>query len=212
MNNTNYRSHIAPTWCPGCHNFLVFAALQNVFNELDIDPSKTVINYDIGCAGNMADFLKTYGVHTLHGRAIAVAMGEKIANPKLTVCVVGGDGGLYGEGLNHLITAARANLNIKVFVSNNFLYSLTTGQTSPTTPKGAHTKSTPTGNINEAINPVKLLKTINPNIFVKSVDSRNLPLLTKNIKEAMEFEGFALVDMVQECIAFGKQLKTVQKK
>jgi len=208
----NYRSKITPTWCPGCHNYLVFAALQTAFTQLNLDPSKTIVNHDIGCAGNMADFLKTYGVHTLHGRAIAVAMGEKYANPNLTVCVVGGDGGLYGEGLNHLIAAARANLNIKVFVSNNFLYSLTTGQTSPTTPKGAHTKSTPTGNINEAINPIKLLKTINPKVFAKSVDCKDIPSLNKTIKEALEFEGFALVDMIQECVAFGKQLKTDQKK
>jgi 2-oxoglutarate/2-oxoacid ferredoxin oxidoreductase subunit beta len=209
---TNYRSNITPTWCPGCHNFIVFATIQNVFNELNLDPAKTIINHDIGCAGNMADFLTTYGVHTLHGRSVAVAMGEKYANPELTVCVVGGDGGLYGEGLNHIIAAARANLNIKVFVSNNFLYSLTTGQTSPTTPKGAHTKSTPTGNINEAIDPIKLLKTINPKIFAKSVDCKDIPSLNKTLKEAMEFEGFALVDMIQECVAFGKQLKTIQKK
>jgi len=165
------------------------------------------MNYDIGCAGNMADFFKTYGAHTLHGRSISTAMGEKLVNPNLTVCVVGGDGGIYGEGLNHLISAARANINIKVFVSNNFLYSLTTGQTSPTTPKGAHTKSTPTGNINEPINPVNLIKTINPNVFIESVDVKDIPKLNDTIKRALESPGFALVDITQECVAFGKQLK-----
>lgn len=206
--NINYRSSITPTFCPGCHNFLVFSAMQSAFNALEIQTSNIVINYDIGCIGNMADFFKTYGVHTLHGRSIPVAMGQKIANPKLVVCVVGGDGGLYGEGLNHLIAAARANSDINVFVSNNFLYSLTTGQTSPTTPKGSHTKSTPLGNINEPIDPVKLLKAVNPNIFVRSVDAKNITEVSKSFKEAIEFKGFALVETIQECVAFGKQLKS----
>jgi 2-oxoglutarate ferredoxin oxidoreductase subunit beta len=208
MANRNYRSKITPTWCPGCHNFLVFSAIQSAFNTIDLKPSDVVMNYDIGCAGNMADFLRTYGVHTLHGRSIATAMGEKIANPNLVICVVGGDGGIYGEGLNHLVAAARANIDIKVFVSNNFLYSLTTGQTSPTTPKGARTKSTPLGNVNEPINVINLLKAVNPNIFVKSVDVKNIAEVTKNFKEALEFKGFALVETLQECLAFGKQLKS----
>lgn len=203
----NYRSNVTPTWCPGCHNYLVYAALQKNFINLKLDLNTLVINYDIGCAGNMADFLKTYGVHTLHGRSISTAMGEKIVNPKLTVCVIGGDGGIYGEGLNHLISAARSGIGIKVFVSNNFLYSLTTGQTSPTTPKGAHTKSTPTGNINEPIDPVKLIKTVNHNIFVESVDAKDIPKLNDTVKRALEFPSFALVDIIQECVAFGKQLK-----
>jgi 2-oxoglutarate ferredoxin oxidoreductase subunit beta len=156
----------------------------------------------------MADFLKTYATHTLHGRSIPMAMGEKIANPKLTVCVVGGDGGIYGEGLNHLIAAARLNIDITVFVSNNYLYSLTTGQTSPTTPKGAHTKSTPFGNLNEPIDVVKLLKTINPAVFVRSVDAKDIKEVNKNFKEALEFKGFSLVETRQECVAFGKQLKS----
>ncbi|MDD2482792.1 MAG: thiamine pyrophosphate-dependent enzyme [Candidatus Shapirobacteria bacterium] len=204
----NYRSKINPTWCPGCHNFLVFSAVQAAFNALELKPSDLVINYDIGCVGNMADFFKTYGVHTLHGRAIAVAMGEKMINPNLTVCVFGGDGGTYGEGLNHLIAAARANINITVFVSNNFLYSLTTGQTSPTTPKGSRTKSTPLGNPSEPVNIVELLKAVNPHVFVKSVDAKNIAEVTKNFKEALEFKGFALVETLQECVAFGKQLKS----
>jgi 2-oxoglutarate/2-oxoacid ferredoxin oxidoreductase subunit beta len=204
----NYRSQITPTFCPGCHNFLLYSAIQSAFNTLELKTSDIVMNYDIGCVGNMADFLKTYGVHTLHGRSIAVAMGEKMINPNLIVCAVGGDGGLYGEGLNHLIAAARANIDINVFVANNFLYSLTTGQTSPTTPKGSRTKSTPLGNINEAINIKKLLKSINSNVFVKTVEAKNISELSKNIKEAIEFKGFSLVEVIQECVAFGKQLKS----
>ena len=204
----NYRSNITPTWCPGCHNYLVFAALQKVFTDLKVNPNNLVMSYDIGCAGNMADFFKTYGIHTLHGRSVATATGVKLANPKLTVAVIGGDGGIYGEGLNHLVAAARANVPIKVIVSNNFLYSLTTGQTSPTTPLGTHTKSTPTGNVNQPIDPIKLIKSVNPDIFAKSVDAKDIPKLTETIKQAFKFPGFALVDDIQECVAFGKQLKS----
>ncbi len=207
-NLNNYRSTVTPTWCPGCYNYMVFAGLQAAFSALNIPKHKLVINYDIGCAGNMADFLNTYGAHTLHGRSICMAMGEKLVNPDLTVCVIGGDGGIYGEGLNHLIAAARANTDIKVFVSNNYLYSLTTGQTSPTTPKGSKTKSTPNGNLNEPIDAIKLIENINPHVFAKRVDGRNPLELNKSIKEAMEFKGFALIDIAQECIAFGKQLKS----
>lgn len=203
----NYRSSIVPTFCPGCNNFLVYSALQSAFSALNLKSSDIVMNYDIGCVGNMADFFKTYGVHTLHGRSTAVAMGEKLINPSLTVCVIGGDGGLYGEGLNHLVAAARANIDIKVFVSNNFLYSLTTGQTSPTTPKGSRTKSTPLGNVNEPVNIVNLLKAVNPNIFIRSIDIKNIAEVNQAFKEAIEFKGFALVETLQECVAFGKQLR-----
>lgn len=203
----NYRSSITPTFCPGCNNFILFSAIQTAFNSLNLKSSDIVMNYDIGCVGNMADFFKTYGVHSLHGRSTAVAMGEKLINPNLTVCVVGGDGGLYGEGLNHLIAAARANIDINVFVSNNFLYSLTTGQTSPTTPKGARTKSTPLGNVNEPVNIINLLKTVNPHVYLKSVDVKNIAQVNQAIKEGIEFKGFALIETIQECVAFGKQLK-----
>lgn len=205
---TNYRSNIAPTFCPGCHNYLVFAAMQTAFNDLKIKTSDLVINFDIGCVGNMADFFKVYGVHTLHGRSIAMAMGEKLTDPNLTVCAIGGDGGIYGEGLNHLIAAARANINITVFVSNNYLYSLTTGQTSPTTPKGSRTKSTPLGNPNEPVDLIKLMNAINPNIFVRSIDAKDLQSVTQAFKDALLFKGFSIVETRQECVAFGKQLKS----
>jgi len=203
----NYKSSITPTWCPGCNNFLVYSALQNAFNSLNLTPHNIFIAYDIGCAGNMADFLKTYAAHTLHGRSPAFAMGVKLVNPGLTVCVVGGDGGIYGEGLNHLVAAARMDIDITIFVSNNYLYSLTTGQTSPTTPKGAKTKSTPLGTPNEPINPVRLLKSVNQNVFVESIGVTDLPKLTQTIKSAIEHKGFSLVDIAQDCLAFGKQLK-----
>jgi 2-oxoglutarate ferredoxin oxidoreductase subunit beta len=133
-------------------------------------------------------------------------MAVKLVNPKLTVCVYGGDGGTYGEGLNHLIAAARANSDIKIIVANNALYSLTTGQTSPTTPKNAKTKSTPFGNLNVPIDPIKLIKTINPAVFAQSVPSSDIAGVEKAFKEGFAHKGFVLIDITQSCVAFGKQL------
>ena len=207
MNNSNnYRTKIMPTWCPGCPNFLLFSQIQKAALNNNIPSHNLTFCYDIGCSGNIADFLHCYGLHGLHGRSIPAAMAIKIVNPKLTVCVYGGDGGTYGEGLNHLIAAARANSDIKIIVSNNSLYSLTTGQTSPTTPKNAKTKSTPFGNPNIPIDPIKLIKTINPDIFAKSIPSSDIAQIEKAFNEMFAHKGFALLDITQTCLAFGKQL------
>jgi 2-oxoglutarate ferredoxin oxidoreductase subunit beta len=204
----DYTTKITPTWCPGCQNYLLLAALKNAFVSLNIPSKNLVMAYDIGCNGNMADFIKSYGIHTLHGRAVPTAMGVKIINPKLTVVVIAGDGGAYGEGLNHLIAAARSNIDIKVFVANNFLYSLTTGQTSPTTPKGASTKSTPLGNPNQPINPLKLISDIDPKLWVKNVTATDVKSLNQSVLESFKHSGFTLLDIHQQCVAFGKQLNS----
>ena len=187
----NLRSSIIPTWCPGCHDFVIYAGIQQALTGLDLPLEKIVIVYDIGCIGNMADFFNTYGIHSLHGRCIPTAIGVKLANPDLTVIVIGGDGGVYGEGLNHLISAARLNIKITVLVANNHLYSLTTGQASPTTPKGSKTKSTPGGDPFLALDPIPLLKTVNPNVFAKHVDCKNPVEVVATLKEAITNPGFA---------------------
>jgi len=205
---SNYQTGKIPTWCPGCGNFLLLAGLRECFAKRNLPSEKIVITYDIGCAGNMADFIKTYGVHTLHGRVIPVAMGIKFCNPRLTVISIGGDGGVYGEGLNHLVAAVRADIDIKVFVSNNFLYSLTTGQASPTTPWGSQTKSTPQGTDLVPIDAIALVKKINPKVWAKVATNKKPKDLFEKVKEAMKHKGFALLDIRQDCLAFGKQLKT----
>ncbi len=206
--SNNYRSGKMPTWCPGCHNFLAFAQIQRVLAANNIESHNLVFCYDIGCSGNMADFLSPYGFHTLHGRATSTAMGIKMANPNLTVCVYGGDGGTYGEGLNHLVAAARANIDIKVIVSNNYLYSLTTGQTSPTTPQCAKTKSTPVGNPNLPLDPIKLIKSVNPDVFAQNVSATDAPALSKAFDDLFAHKGFGLLDISMFCFAFGKQLSS----
>lgn len=206
--NDNLKSTITPTWCPGCHDFIMYLGVEQALKQLDIPKEKIVIVYDIGCMGNMADFFKTYALHGLHGRCVPTAVGIKIANPELTVIAIGGDGGLYGEGLNHLISYARSNVDISVFVANNLLYSLTTGQASPTTPKGSVTKSTPLGVIGVPIDPVPLLNTVNPEVKAVSVDGHNPPEVITAFKESILHPGFSLVDCRQICMTFGKQLSS----
>lgn len=200
------KSPIIPTWCPGCQDYLLYGAITQAINQLNIPKENIVLVFDIGCVGNMADFFNTYGIHSLHGRCIPTAIGIKIANPKLTVFAIGGDGGIYGEGLNHLLAGARGNFDITVIVANNQLYSLTTGQASPTTPKGSKTKSTPTGVIYQPIDGVPLVNQVNPNCHARKVDSRDPSIMATAIKDAVMAPGFSMLDFPQICVTFGKQI------
>jgi 2-oxoglutarate ferredoxin oxidoreductase subunit beta len=202
----NLKSGVVPTWCPGCHDYILYMGVEQAVKSLSVPKENIVIVYDIGCMGNMADYLKTYAVHSLHGRCVPTAVGIKLANPELTVIAVGGDGGIYGEGLNHLLSYTRSNVDITVLVANNLLYSLTTGQASPTTPKGLKTKSTPLGTINVPIDPVSLLKTANPDVDVVSVDGHAPMEVVAAVKAAIAHPGFSLVDVRQICMTFDKQL------
>jgi len=197
-----YKTKRVPTWCGGCGDFIIWTNLQRIFSDKKLDPAKIVICYDIGCSGNMADFLNTYGVHTLHGRVVPLAAGVKMYRPDLLVIAIGGDGGIYGEGLNHLITSARKNVGVKVMCCNNLLYSLTTGQASPTTPKGAKTKSTPFGSEAIALDPVKLIKDTNSKVWVDSANTKKADELLAKMRKAIDFNGFSFLDIDQTCVTF----------
>src|SRR5579872_7307801 len=145
-----------PDWCPGCGDFGVLAALQKALVELQIPTHRTVTISGIGCSSNLPGYINTYGMHTLHGRALAVATGAQMANHSLKVIVTGGDGDGYGIGANHLLHAMRRNVDLTYIVMDNQIYGLTTGQTSPTSIKGMKTKSTPHGSVENAINPMPL--------------------------------------------------------
>src|SRR5256712_10329633 len=138
-----YKSEIKPTWCPGCGDFAVLRALQMSIHALQLEPWNVVIVSGIGCSIHLPQFLSTYGFHAIHGRALPVAEGVKLANPDLQVIVTGGDGDGYGIGVGHFIHAMRRNIDITYLVMNNQIYGLTTGQASPTSEKGMKTKSTP---------------------------------------------------------------------
>lgn len=200
----DFNTKLFPTWCPGCGNFGVWAALKNALSEQGLSPDEAMLVYDIGCSGNMADFLNPYGIHALHGRAIPTAVGAHLAHHKFPVLVIGGDGGIYGEGAEHLIKAVRANFNITVLVHNNGLYSLTTGQSSPTTEKGKKTKTTPLGVIDLSFEPLKTA-IMHQAGYVARGYALDIPHLTKLIIAGMKHPGFALIDVLQPCLTFDEE-------
>ncbi|MBI4375952.1 MAG: 2-oxoacid ferredoxin oxidoreductase, partial [Elusimicrobia bacterium] len=157
----------------------------------------------IGCSSNLPGFFASYGLHTLHGRAVAVASGAKLANPELTVIVTGGDGDGYGIGLGHFVHAMRRNLDLTYVVMDNQIYGLTTGQASPTTDLGVKTKSTPEGGIEHPLNPVALAL-ISGATFVARAFSGDPNHMAEVFKRAIRHKGFSLVDCFSPCVTYNK--------
>ncbi|MCX6816359.1 MAG: thiamine pyrophosphate-dependent enzyme [Candidatus Beckwithbacteria bacterium] len=201
--NLQRTTKVTPTWCPGCGNYAIFGAIKTALDELNLTLNDAVFTYDVGCSGNMADFLNVKGFHGLHGRAIPVAAGIKLANYDLKVFSVIGDGGCFGEGIGHFIEACRANHDLVVISHDNFLYSLTTGQKSPTTPQGTVTPSTPRGAIEAAFNPIANAL-VNHATFVGRGFAGNISHLTKLLVAATKHIGFSFVDVLQPCPTFNK--------
>src|SRR5215475_2901445 len=152
----DYKSKVDPDWCPGCGDFGVLTALKQALVELNLHPHNIVTISGIGCSSNLPGYISTYGMHTLHGRALAVATGVKQANHELTVIVTGGDGDGFGIGGNHFMHTMRRNVDLLYIVMDNQIYGLTTGQTSPTSRVGMKTKSMPFGNIEAPVNPISM--------------------------------------------------------
>lgn len=203
MKPEELNTSVFPTWCPGCGDYGIWAALKKALSKLDTPIENVVIVYGIGCSGNMASFLKVYGVHGLHGRAIPVAEGIKLANKKLKVIVVGGDGDLLGEGVAHLVAASRSNPDITVILHNNQIYGLTTGQSSPTSLKGSKSKTYPMGTPDEPLNPVQLSLTLGASQVMRGF-AGDIEHLTTLISDAINHEGFSLVEVLQPCVTFNK--------
>ena len=202
---TTRTTKINPTWCPGCGNFGILGSINQALDQLNISPHQQAFVYDVGCSSNMADFAYGYGFHSLHGRALPIAAGIKLANPKIPVFAIIGDGGCFGEGLGHFISLARGNHDIVVLSHDNFRYSLTTGQMSPTTKKGTVTPSTPNGSIEEAFNPIANA-IINHATFVARGFSGNIPHLTALIAAAIKHRGFSFIDILQPCVTYNKNM------
>lgn len=196
-------SPMQPTWCPGCGNFSILTALKQALVELGL-MEEVVIVFGIGCSGNTADFIKCYGLHGLHGRGMANAIGIKLANHKQKVIMIGGDGDIYGEGLNHLVAACRGNHDITTLVFNNHRYSLTTGQSSPTSAQGTVSKSTPQGLIETPLLALNIAIG-NGAGFVARAYAGKLKQMVELIKAGILYEGFSLIDVQQPCPSFNKE-------
>jgi 2-oxoglutarate ferredoxin oxidoreductase subunit beta len=193
------------TWCPGCPNNQILVAFRQAVSELaaenKIKTENIIATAGIGCHGKIAEYLNLNTYTSLHGRAIASSEGVKIANPNLTVVAFVGDGDAYAEGLEHLIHAARRNSDIKVFVHDNQMFALTTGQTTPTSPKGTKGKSTPSGSIEEPFEPLGLMLAAGAS-FIARTFAAEIQKTKEIMKAAMLHKGFAFVDIIQPCITF----------
>ena len=152
----DFKPEVEPDWCPGCGDFGVLNGLFQACADLQLEPSNIMVVSGIGCSSNLPGFFRSYGVHSIHGRAIPFATGCKLANTEMTVIATGGDGDGYGIGLNHFIQAMRRNIDVTYIVMNNEIYGLTTGQVSPTSETGMLTKTTPQGNLEGMLNPLAL--------------------------------------------------------
>ena len=194
-----------PDWCPGCGDFGILIALKGAFAKLNIPSHETVVVSGIGCSGKLPHFIKTYGYEGLHGRSLPAATGVHLANNKLTVVDVGGDGDGYGIGMGHFIHTMRRNMDICYLVHDNEIYGLTTGQTSPTTKQGVKTKSTPHGVPEKEINPLMMSLAAGAT-FVARGFSGDIPYLTDLIAQGIAHRGTAHIDIFQPCVTYRKDL------
>lgn len=198
-----YVGPVDPDWCPGCGDFGVLKSVRSAAAKLSIAPKDLLIVSGIGCSSNLPGYVHAYGVHSLHGRAVPVATGARLANTDLNVVITGGDGDGYGIGLGHFIHAMRRNLNLTYVVMNNQIYGLTTGQASPTTMKEMRTKSTPEGNLEIPINPIALAL-VSGATYVGRAFSGDPKHMTQSIADAISHKGFSLVDVFSPCVTFNK--------
>ena len=191
----NYLPHI---WCPGCGNGIILNVFIHAFAKLHLNQDHTVVVSGIGCSGRITQYLNFDTIHTLHGRAIPLAIGIKLSRPELNVVVFTGDGDSIAIGGNHLIHAARRNINITVIIINNMTYGMTGGQYSPTTPEQSKTKTSPYGSIEPNIDISKLVISAGAT-FVAKYTTYHIKELEKGMIEAIIHEGFSLIEVVSTC-------------
>lgn len=192
------------TWCPGCGNFSIQHTLKDILAGMEKEGrslDEVVLVTGIGCHAKIADYLNINSVYTLHGRTIPVATGLKLANPDLTVICCAGDGDAYAEGLDHLIFAAKRNIDLTMIVHNNRVYGLTTGQYTPTSPLGFKGKSTPAGTAEYPFNPLELMLASGATYIARGY-TRKMPQLGELIRQGIAHKGFAFIDVLQICASF----------
>ncbi|MCS0602907.1 2-oxoacid:ferredoxin oxidoreductase subunit beta [Streptomyces sp. LP11] len=188
-------------WCPGCGDYAILAAVQSFMPELRLARENTVFVSGIGCSSRFPYYMNTYGMHSIHGRAPAIATGLAASRPDLSVWVVTGDGDALSIGGNHLIHALRRNVNLKILLFNNRIYGLTKGQYSPTSETGKVTKSTPMGSLDAPFNPVSLAIGAEASFVARTIDS-DRKHLTETLRAAAAHPGTALIEIYQNCNIF----------
>jgi len=199
----NLQTRQNPSWCPGCGDYGIQAAVKMAITALNIPQEDVVISTGIGCGSKINQWIETYGFAGLHGRSLPVAMGIKLSNPKLTVLDIGGDGDGYGIGMGHFMAMTRRNIDMTYIVQDNQIYGLTLGQYSPTSKKGTKSPSSPFGGIENPVNPITLALS-GQATFVARGWAGDVMHLNMLIQEAIKHRGFALIDVFQQCVSFNK--------
>ncbi len=197
----DFKSDQEVRWCPGCGDYAILAAVQGFLPELGLARENIVFISGIGCAARFPYYLNTYGMHSIHGRAPAIATGLAATRPDLSVWVVTGDGDALSIGGNHLIHALRRNVNLKILLFNNRIYGLTKGQYSPTSEVGKRTKSSPMGSVDAPFNPISLAIGAEASFVARTIDS-DRKHLTSVLRAAAAHNGTALVEIYQNCNIF----------
>jgi 2-oxoglutarate ferredoxin oxidoreductase subunit beta len=193
-----FKSDQEVRWCPGCGDYAILASLQSLMPELGLDRERIVFISGIGCAARFPYYMQTYGMHSIHGRAPAIATGLAATRPDLSVWVVTGDGDALSIGGNHLIHALRRNVNIKILLFNNQIYGLTKGQYSPTSTQGTVTGSTPLGSVDYPFNPLSVALGADATFVARAIDT-DKPGLTSVLRRAATHRGTAFVEIYQNC-------------
>jgi len=201
LDRRDFVSDQAVRWCPGCGDYAILAQTQKLFPDLGVDKEKIVFISGIGCSSRFPYYMNTYGFHTIHGRAPAIASGVKLANPELSVWVITGDGDALSIGGNHTIHLLRRNLDINVMLFNNRIYGLTKGQYSPTSELGKITKSTPMGSLDRPFNPLALALGSQAGFVARAID-RETAQLQSMIQRAHSHSGSSFIEIYQNCNIF----------
>ncbi|MCK0470835.1 2-oxoacid:ferredoxin oxidoreductase subunit beta [Halalkalibacter sp. APA_J-10(15)] len=199
----DFRNKVKPNWCPGCGDFSVQAAIQRAAGNIGLEPEELAVVSGIGCSGRISGYIHSYGFHGVHGRALPIAQGVKMANRDLTVIASGGDGDGFAIGMGHTIHAIRRNIDVTYIVMDNQIYGLTKGQTSPRSEMGFKTKSTPSGSVESALNVMEMALTAGATFVAQSFSS-DLKGLVALIEEGINHKGFSLINVFSPCVTFNK--------
>ena len=197
----DFKSDQEVRWCPGCGDHAVLSSVQKALAELGIPKEKFAFISGIGCSSRFPYYMDTYGFHSIHGRASAIASGVKTANPELSVWQITGDGDALAIGGNHFIHAIRRNIDINIILFNNEIYGLTKGQYSPTSAKGLVTKTSPFGTVEEPFSVGELVIGAKGKFFARTIDT-NVALSTQIYIEAAKHKGTSVVEVLQNCVIF----------
>lgn len=197
----DYKNQQAVRWCPGCGDHFLLNSLHKAMAELGIPPYQTAVISGIGCSSRLPYYMNTYGFHTIHGRGAAIATGVKVANPKLCVWQISGDGDSLAIGGNHFIHSIRRNIDINIVLLNNRIYGLTKGQYSPTSPRGFVSKSSPFGTVEDPFRPAELAFGARSHFFARTVDVDS-EVSVEVLTAAARHKGASVVEVLQNCVIF----------